>query len=685
MSLAPEQPLSATSTGTNRTNRGGRPKDWTDPRTRRLTRLYVYTSLRVEHILEVLKDDVWSPGKEAANKHLNHLLGKDPRWMRPKDVPEQRQRMAGLKKSERARGGSGSAPNGPSVPQDGSHSAFLRADTLDGTTLGRQSESSVADRGDGLPIPGLTSSNTVSFNLPAESNLRGLDRDSSASFSRFMPRIRNRQSTSLTTSTDFSVGSTKEEYHEMQQRFKNIPGYSSSDIKDVFRLLKKFTFSNETSLRQSPCSPRGPAGLSSSVSPPQPNGPQFEPVARSGVTNHLLPGDFLSMNLCTFNSKEKRDQFGNTMYHIHAASQFGEEYLISMVAEGCRDPLLGATNTGNQTFLHVLHESWFDNDEGLDRLLGTVRNAPSLDFYGTDVYGRNFFHILRQKVTPARLREIISTWHFDITRLNRRDAFGVKPMIQRASTMKEDRPTRLTIPNADRSQERIRDHTQLLRIINGVSSPNGRLEEDSQGRNALHCLSEVILGMAAIKAHANGTPVGKRKLDNHDEPLLQVCPLSQRLQYLDTVLQADVDVNHYNADGDTVLMSFVAHITDGQDDKDLELLIKRLVQAGANLEARNRNGETVLQVAARCGQKFAVKVLLEQGVNFHVRNCAGRSVLQMIDDYAPLSTEYPDQTARFEATRSVLTGRFSQYKAEQDPTLEQEWAVRPNVTGSPVR
>lgn len=53
----------ATSTASRLTNpRGGRPKDWTEPRSRKLARLYVYTTLKVDEILELLKDDVFTPG-----------------------------------------------------------------------------------------------------------------------------------------------------------------------------------------------------------------------------------------------------------------------------------------------------------------------------------------------------------------------------------------------------------------------------------------------------------------------------------------------------------------------------------------------------------------------------------------------------------------------------------------------
>lgn len=59
-----DQPSPATSGATSRTynNRGGRPKEWTTPRARRLTRLYCYTALKVDDILKVLDDGVWSPG-----------------------------------------------------------------------------------------------------------------------------------------------------------------------------------------------------------------------------------------------------------------------------------------------------------------------------------------------------------------------------------------------------------------------------------------------------------------------------------------------------------------------------------------------------------------------------------------------------------------------------------------------
>ncbi|KAI1863899.1 uncharacterized protein JN550_009178 [Neoarthrinium moseri] len=686
--MAHEQLSPATSSATNRTNRGGRPKEWTDPRTRRLTRLYVYTALKVDKILEVLEDKAWSPGKEAANKHLNHLLGKDPRWMRPKDWGEARQRVAGLKGSERARPSPKCAcpnqfsPHPMHAPQGDRFQDVSRSDTMDSAMLSRSSGSSMEKRDLfvlGTDSQGMHNGYAVPPQHGPAHDLGTMHNPSYTSLGRFMPKIRSRQGTQMTTSTNFSVGSSREAYRSLQEKLRGVNGIGRSDIKDVFRLLKRFTISNEPDAGHANYSPN-----ESAMHPRASPNIDFAQYQEEGTTTprivqYPLPCDFIHTNAASHNPATGMDQFGNTIYHELAISAGCERQLIDLVSERSRaqDPTLNATNTGGQTFLHVLHDDWFSEPALLKDLVNTLRTTQ-FNFYAADVYGRSFFHLLRQKLAdPGDMRDF--TPYFDIKRYNTRDAFGVRPMIGRATTMTatRERPASLTIPTTDRNQERIEHHTALLKIVNGATQTlNGHATEDTQGRNALHCLAEVILGYATIQDPTNSTRAPKRKLDVTDEPVSLHCPLSQRLEFLETVLVANVDVNHYNARGDTVLMSFITHIADGKDDKDLEQLIKRLIQAGAKLEARNRSGETVLQVAARLGQKFAVKVLVEHGANLHVRNCDGRSILQMIDDLTRLSPEWSEQLARLEATRGVLTGRFSKFQAEQDPSLFQEWGLR---------
>jgi hypothetical protein len=53
----------ATSTSTVRNNnKGGRPREWTDSRARKLHRFYLYTPLPLPQILQLMKDGLWNPG-----------------------------------------------------------------------------------------------------------------------------------------------------------------------------------------------------------------------------------------------------------------------------------------------------------------------------------------------------------------------------------------------------------------------------------------------------------------------------------------------------------------------------------------------------------------------------------------------------------------------------------------------
>ncbi|KAK8134238.1 ankyrin repeat protein [Apiospora sp. TS-2023a] len=668
----------ATSSATNRTNRGGRPKEWTDPRARRLARLYVFTSLKVEQILDLITDEVFTPGKEAASKHLNKLLGKDPRWIRPKDVDEQRERIDGLKKSDRARGSrkhrchsedQQQAHHGNAL-QDGYYPQ-VKAESIDGTTITASSAPSLdkseekSEQHDLYNWNGPDSMQPVTF-------FNNYNNASRSSLSRFCFQSPARQGTTLTTSTDFSNCSG---YQSMREKLEADPKYERSDYKDIFRVLKRFTLSadatSEKSQSSSPVNQRQHA--------------QEGHLDRA----YTVPSDFLDvvpvLQEEMIDITSWSDSFGNTRFHQLATAEWCDARLIAFVQEASHDPhyraALAATNTAGQTLLHALHDNWFGNETELSKLLNVLRHVQ-FDFYATDVYGRSFFHILRQhKLGSERMRSI--TQQFDLHTLNRRDAFGIRPMIARASTTTslQETPARLTIPSTDASQTKLVQEAQLLKIINQILlSNNKHTVEDSQGRNGLHCLAEVKLGLGAAQGQVPPNRSAKRKIDSNGEPDNEVYPLSKRGEFLETLLAAKTDVNHYNNTGDTVLMAFIIHTQDDSEHDDLKLIIKRLIDAGAKLEARNRNGETALQVAARLGRKFIVKVLLEHGANIHVRNHEGVSILEDLDRRVQVTEDEPDLYARLEASRVMLTGRFvktrPRSRSEQSPSREQEWGVR---------
>ncbi|CAK7237816.1 hypothetical protein SBRCBS47491_010159 [Sporothrix bragantina] len=71
----------------------GRPPQWTSTRSRKLVRLYMYSTLSVDKILKVLEDDVFKPRKNSAQKTIHNMLDHDPRYLRPESREDMNQRV----------------------------------------------------------------------------------------------------------------------------------------------------------------------------------------------------------------------------------------------------------------------------------------------------------------------------------------------------------------------------------------------------------------------------------------------------------------------------------------------------------------------------------------------------------------------------------------------------------------
>lgn len=725
---------SASPTASASTNRGGRPKEWTEPRTRRLVRLYVYTTLPFHNILKLLEEDEFKPGKDAANKIKSSVLGNDPRWLRPKDDDEEGARIRGLRNSLRGRRNrqetASQDRNTTAAAEHGKASgSFLDDGSLGGTTFAHSYRSPAEEPRypDSAPFayPGPTHNETFPT-IP--------HRSPSSRFTSFIDRLNtSRQDTGLTTSTDISITSVLRE---------KLSSLSLKKAKRAVKVLKRYTFpKNPDAQRASDV----PSSLFQGLEPQSPADCTGDPFNAT----RAVPGDFLNAELFTHQQQcaarsqahaagvcwcqiadelsqtqgtwntisspnfTTRDIFGNTMFHYLAAQEGVQDQLLHHVCQTLRDPRfpLRASNTAGQTLLHVLHRSWFQEGSRLDELLETLRSAD-FDIFATDVYGRSFFHLLRlYRPNSARFPHGQS----DIHRMNRRDAFGMKPMDPRFSTnanssashsQATQRPcavapaapgwpiTRINTQTGA-GRDKLSVHTDLLRVvISGVgvdtfSSPNPHAE-DSQGRNAFHCLAEVDLCLSAgtpqqgPRGHVRddlraGSPGhNKRRHNEYEEiEMPRTAPDSRRLEYLRGLVVARVDANHYDKQGNTPLMSFVMNSSDATkyEKEESEMVIRALVkEARAKVESRNRDGETALHLAARCGKTVALRVLLELGASPHTRNAQGLGILDVIDNLYTTTERDDKNNARFEASRAILTR--TTHCAVQSPTLIDEWGMK---------
>ncbi|KAJ4311431.1 hypothetical protein N0V84_010453 [Fusarium piperis] len=706
---------SASPSGSNNTTTG-RPQLWTPSSQRKVSRLYLYTTLSLDKIMAVVhaKSPDPVPGIESANKKLNSLLNKQPRWLHPRNEDDMGRRLDELALSPTRTTSSwnsiNSHPNSsiPSLnPNPTPH--LMRNNAISPT----------------LEVPPFNQfppqQHTPVRSVPPP-QARALDQqqNNDGVFQRFL-----RRTTFMSASTDCTTGTL----HRL------LNDYSDAYVKSVKRLVKRYTAPlshGEASL--SPISDDEPSQSTwmndPDSPPPLPNGPDHLPseflcldelfgqqppcfketeqhIKKSclcrpneqiqepaWVTVHGMSNDARRMLQHSSGGikVEDRDPFGNTILHLMAARGLKDD-LFQALLSNPNPHILNAQNTAGQTLLHVLHRAWFYNTTFLCELLGSLAQR-SFDFGARDHYGRSFSHILLARdVSPEVRNFFLRICQSD--NCTKRDAFNVTPTfalrpeptlgINRAYTqaMDLDPPVPASVPGEDDDAEpyhisAVAQEARLLDFIRKV--PFDPRLEDSEGRNGLHCLAAATLSASSVLQKygldEHGEPSHRRQRKDRAPKDLDSCTerYNLRLDLLEGLLEAKADPNHYDIHGYTPLMAFAAQLPEDDDYKVGGKILHKLVEAGADIDARNRSGETALHVAVRCGRKLAVKQLVEDGASVHARDAAGRSVLEVADiKMKSLGGQDTEQYAHFEACRAWLSGQTG--KAVQNPTVMQEWGV----------
>jgi hypothetical protein len=388
-----------------------------------------------------------------------------------------------------------------------------------------------------------------------------------------------------------------------------------------------------------------------------------------------------------------KDAFGNTILHFFAARgqlrRLGAT-LLAAVQSGQETPAIGDVNSAGQTFLHVVDLRSLTDLNLTCQLLDTMLHTRQIDIHAQDIYGRTFFHILRsaEVFNHNELHFLLQRYASPVLEL--RDAFNMIPVQQqsfepdsfeRRSTQAMD----LGIPTSNLGYLAVQDHQNSSTIerearfieLARLASTDPSLE-DKEGRNGLHCLALASLSTKSLIAKASmstrPSPERQSRRDMSPEDLLDSSrqKLEFRLSEVTALLEAGVNVNHYDIYGNTPLMAFAAELPEDDDYRTGPAIIQALVANGARLHARNRAGETALHIAVRCGRKLAARELLRLGANVHVRDADGRSILTVADVKVQSCREdVPSEYAHYEACRAYLSGEPG--SAVQEPTILQEW------------
>ncbi|KAK7696679.1 hypothetical protein SLS64_014318 [Diaporthe eres] len=560
----------------------GRPPQWTESRSRKLARLYMYTTLPMEKIIKALfpNDDV---KKNSAQKTLHKMVGHDPRPLRPVDRNDMNTRFKLLHKRSQRR---------------------------------RQSDGTPIDQEDRV-VAGLKEE----LATPAFSEVSRLAVPGDFMISRkYMPQC-HAQKHFATSSGEGGVPCWCTIADE------------TADLPEAFYITDRGADCDRAaSIRQ------GSADASSA------------------------------------------DQFGNTPLHLFAAwdNQIGIETTFQLLESGRADP--SKVNSAHQTFLHVLSPMWF---------FGT--NDLSVPLYRL----LNFLYARHKNLIYAPMSSVIENITQHYWSAIPRDAFDVKPPSHATDTsFAPPRRTGTTAlsPLAEEAPEE--DFTSrdmgLVSIVN--EAYNNPVLEDNEGRNGLHCLAEMPFITSNPSSPDPNTPnpsqppntntKGSLKRKHGRDDAERIKPITQRLSVLSGLLTpvkqtAPPDVNHYDHKGNTVLIAFAGQLSDDQDDKSgqhIGRILDLLIDNGAILDARNRQGETALLVAAKRGNKHVVSKLLDKGANLHARDKRGRAIMAIIDAQIALCSKDLPSYGRLEAVRAaVLAKKLEEKGVEDEPTFVDEW------------
>lgn len=401
--------------------------------------------------------------------------------------------------------------------------------------------------------------------------------------------------------------------------------------------------------------------------------------------------DRASVDLSDLTNTTGVDVFGNTLTHLFAAleTKQGIDATLHLVRSKGTNSLIA--NKADQTFLHVLSSVWFtglnDLKAPLYQLLDELfYQGVSAAVFNRDVYGRTFFHQLDRYCSDVHaFNHIARNYNGSVIP---RDAFGVQPPSHLAEHSLPGLRRKGTAPLSPLAEERIDHdlaalHQSLITVVTAAyDDPSA---EDDGGRNGLQCLAALRLDAGALPPSNPSSPnpnqpsnPNKRKRGKEDA----IKTVETRAQYLENLLIPTInanppDVNHYDKKSMTVLMAFATYLADEQDKSGLFIgkIIDTLLDRGAKLDARNRQGETALLVAARHGNKHVVSKLLDRGANFHARDKSGRGIMAIIESQIAESSRDLPLYGRLEAVRAaVVAKKLGENGGQDEPSFLDEWS-----------
>lgn len=270
------------------------------------------------------------------------------------------------------------------------------------------------------------------------------------------------------------------------------------------------------------------------------------------------------------------------------------------------DMVIKAINTGDfNTFVRVknctsqTNTSDADKKQSIDLILKKIKENNALD--------RTFFHLLGMAIYTVSLGDSFKGYDISCVPALYRPLLADQPDLGQL--------TQLAFNIVFYKSQKNRVEKLICFILAGIDIQ----AKDTKGHSFLHYatqlrdieLMEMLIEENKILVHTKST--------NKTHPL-HIAAYQGTLDSIELLLNAGADVNAQNANGDTSLHT-VATIK--SENKQAIQVIYALLDAGADVNAQNANGDTPLHTAIHSGNLNIINTLLNSGADVNIANKEG--------------------------------------------------------------
>jgi ankyrin repeat protein len=320
------------------------------------------------------------------------------------------------------------------------------------------------------------------------------------------------------------------------------------------------------------------------------------------------------------------DFYGNTMLHCLAVTAHHPNKLWKMrmmILEGAD---IQQRNTSGENFLHLLCKNGPRNEEEMKDFIHLLEELSELrfSFQHRDHHGHTFLHILFRHITAHQLSV---------------DSIGQLLLIPQISPY-----------TMDNSGSSILDLlTTKPAIISGTSEFEKPLDYIETLQDRWNLMDKNLDPSYKSDRWVWTTNSGSHWVEAQRK--------SRFLDYSDDF-------------GDTVLAKILKH---EEDPILLKERAKLAIRAGADIEMRDRNGDTALMIAAKRGLRAIVIMLLEEGANVHSRSYNGSGILAQVEMESALA-QLGSNDERYAKILSCLPPLL-RANAKHNPSEEDEFII----------